>query len=336
MKLFHTPRGQGPFANGVEEIDSSFVEYVFSSLPYEHGFLVLSGQGKMHPGDMFNTLPEDAVIIFDECTNPIDDFSALDRDDFDIIERPCIILTSTFNSTKKHNFPKNVTVKFFPFWEVWTAQQSYQLSKIPKKYKISCLMGTEWNHRKLMYLALSKQSWFDSMVFSYGNREYYDDWKNTLSKNEQTEFNKLLRPCQYLVNDSSHEIDLTIQHPAYADSWINLIVETSVDSSAPILSEKTFKPIASGQLFVTFSAPGSIEYLRSQGYDVFDDIIDHNYDNEQDVRKRRDMIISELNQLVQLDLNSIGSDLESRFKTNRNILVKSIQRNTCLINKQVV
>ena len=323
MKLFHTPRELGP----VQEIDSSFVEHIFCGLELgEYGFLVLSGQGHLHSIDEFNNLPTNSVIIFDECTNPeLISQSARSRLDLDQIKRPYYILTSNFNF-------KN----YFPFWEIWTGQQAYSLSDKTKTHRVSCLMGTEWNHRKLMYLALSKQSWFDSMIFSYGNRQRYDDWDNQLTVQEKQEFEQLPNPQQWVQDDASHEIDLTVNHPAYQSAWVNLVVETSVNTQTPILSEKTFKPISVGQMFITFSAPGSIEYLRSRGYDVFDDIINHSYDDEIDVRKRCDMIVSELDRLVQLNLDSIGPTLEARFIKNRELLVKFGKENTCLIIKQVV
>jgi hypothetical protein len=71
------------------------------------------------------------------------------------------------------------------------------------------------------------------------------------------------------------------------------------------VSEKTWKPIAAEQIFLVFGNPGTIEYLRSQGVDVFDDLIDHRYDSVDDWQQRLHMIHQQLKQLIDRDLEDI-------------------------------
>ena len=51
------------------------------------------------------------------------------------------------------------------------------------------------------------------------------------------------------------------------------------------------------------SVPGTIEMLKSQGFDVFDDVVDHAYDNETDHKKRFGMIIDEVKRLKEIHPN---------------------------------
>jgi hypothetical protein len=54
------------------------------------------------------------------------------------------------------------------------------------------------------------------------------------------------------------------------------------------LTEKTFKPIALGMPFVIVGTKGSLEYLRSYGFQTFGDIWDESYDSaDDDVRIER-------------------------------------------------
>jgi len=73
-----------------------------------------------------------------------------------------------------------------------------------------------------------------------------------------------------------------------ADSLLYLVTETVYTGRRHHLTEKTFKPIATGMPFVIVGTRGSLEYLRSYGFRTFDGIWDESYDLEQDdVRIKR-------------------------------------------------
>lgn len=60
------------------------------------------------------------------------------------------------------------------------------------------------------------------------------------------------------------------------NACINIVTETSTRSFFP--TEKTLLPIAIGRLPIWISEPGLVSQVRSQGFDVFDDKINHSYD----------------------------------------------------------
>lgn len=66
------------------------------------------------------------------------------------------------------------------------------------------------------------------------------------------------------------------------DSYLDLIMETDGlgRSGHLLISEKTYRPIASGCIFLHIGCPGTLKYLRSQGIETFGDIFDESYDNE--------------------------------------------------------
>ena len=49
------------------------------------------------------------------------------------------------------------------------------------------------------------------------------------------------------------------------------------------------------------ASAGSIEYLRSLGFDVYDDVIDHSYDNETDYLTRTNMLLDSVKKFMQSD-----------------------------------
>jgi hypothetical protein len=74
--------------------------------------------------------------------------------------------------------------------------------------------------------------------------------------------------------------------PGIFNCLINLIAETSCQEpgndfwSSTFITEKTFKCFGWRQIPIWFASPGHVQAVRSLGFDVFDDIIDHSvYDS---------------------------------------------------------
>jgi hypothetical protein len=90
------------------------------------------------------------------------------------------------------------------------------------------------------------------------------------------------------------------------DSWFescfNVICETSSQSDPGIwtdifITEKTFKCFAMHQMPVWFAVPGLVNKVRTLGLDLFDDIVDHSYDQIQDEDLRRQAVIEQIAKL---------------------------------------
>lgn len=66
------------------------------------------------------------------------------------------------------------------------------------------------------------------------------------------------------------------------DSYLNMVTDTFYevhDLGATFLSEKVFNAMIHKQLFIMLSPPGTLAYLREQGYQTFHDVIDESYDS---------------------------------------------------------
>jgi hypothetical protein len=90
------------------------------------------------------------------------------------------------------------------------------------------------------------------------------------------------------------------------DSWFescfNVICETSSQTDPGIwtdifITEKTFKCFAMYQIPVWFAVPGLVNKVRALGLDLFDDIVDHSYDQIQDENLRRQAVIEQIARL---------------------------------------
>jgi hypothetical protein len=63
-------------------------------------------------------------------------------------------------------------------------------------------------------------------------------------------------------------------------SYLELVNETYFDSvSGLFITEKTFRTIALGHIFLICGQPGLLAHLKQEGFQTFDDLFDESYDN---------------------------------------------------------
>lgn len=84
----------------------------------------------------------------------------------------------------------------------------------------------------------------------------------------------------------------------YENTDIEVILETLFDDGRLHLTEKSLRPIACGQPFILAGTHGSLEYLRSYGFQTFGDIWDESYDSIEDPLKRLHTITDLMKQIT--------------------------------------
>lgn len=83
----------------------------------------------------------------------------------------------------------------------------------------------------------------------------------------------------------------------YDQTKYSLVVETGLDSTPMVHSEKALKPIAFKHPMIVWGPPGYLKWLRSWGFKTFGHCIDETYDDIQDDQQRLDKIIQEVARL---------------------------------------
>ena len=300
--------------NDVVGISNDFVESIFNEYLPKQSFII------NNPSDveyLYNSKIKFHYVFFNSCTNPVNVEKQIKNID---VKCNFYILTGLYKY-HTHRIPDD-RIKYFPFWAIWSSYQTINYNDSYRKYRVSCLNGTPWVHRKLMYLALSQKSYFNDMIFTFGNRAYFESFPSelALTVEENLNFSSLPNKVTFLDSDASWDVDVSINHPAFTDCYINLVTETNVYNDTPMLSEKTFKPILAGQLFILLASPGAVQFLRDIGIDTFDDIINHSYDDTTDIRSRIQQILDQVDRLDQSDLNTIYTDIKPRLRRNSEFL----------------
>jgi len=147
---------------------------------------------------------------------------------------------------------------FWYFESLWYTQlgyQNYQPNKTYTKLALMPMRVDRW-HRKETFARMS--SMLDDMIWSY------------------------VRHGKYLPNDiSSDQVHFQRHYdPSWYDSTCySLVTETVVDTPPAIfVTEKTFKPMAFYHPFMCVAQPGHLAYLKSQGFETFENMFDESYD----------------------------------------------------------
>ena len=102
-------------------------------------------------------------------------------------------------------------------------------------------------------------------------RQYFIDQLIHAESNEWSQFMKLanLMPIK----------NYTIDHDqTYVSSWLNVIVETYSSDNIVSLSEKIFRCLVTPAPWVAWAGRYCVARLRSLGFDVLDDVVNHDYD----------------------------------------------------------
>lgn len=105
----------------------------------------------------------------------------------------------------------------------------------------------------------------------------------------------------------------------YATSFISVVSETSMVSPLSNFSEKTFRAIMMGHPILMLGSQYSVRTLRRWGFDVYDDIINHDYDLEADHVHRARRAFAELERLNSIPLarcEQIRQDILQRRQRN--------------------
>jgi hypothetical protein len=107
------------------------------------------------------------------------------------------------------------------------------------------------------------------------------------------------------------------------DSRIQIVLETYISDTHIAFSEKIFRTLQLPRPWVLYCSPRSVEHLRSFGFDVLDDLVDHGYDAVITHYDRLQMLFDQALKFV--DRTYTGQDL-ARFdqaaEHNRQLLTK--------------
>lgn len=121
------------------------------------------------------------------------------------------------------------------------------------------------------------------------------------------------------VDDYSQCNHISIK--TFQESYVNIITESHYDILDIHITEKSFKPFYYFQMPLFFASYHHVKKLKEEyGLFLFDDLIDHSYDNEIDDSKRFHMVIDEIKRL-----SLMKDEIKTYYENNINLLIKNYE-----------
>ena len=172
----------------IKPLGENFIESLYLKFVPDNSLVIFNSTTPVGFIDWWNNVALPIVeqsnisyIIWDLASNPItiDHINTINNL-YHPVPHYCIV--GNFNLHKK-SLPENSL--FFPYWAFWSSLQPAQKCKLQRNYNISSLNGNTWSHRKYAYMQLSKRSYFNQMIFTFGIRKAEFDFLNSFQLTEQ-------------------------------------------------------------------------------------------------------------------------------------------------------
>jgi hypothetical protein len=244
------------------------------------------------------------LVLSDKCYTSFDQPWIVDmvKDYFDIcyiehdpiIDRKALFVTNVLASEKQYN--QNYKLIIDNLWE------------IPKEDNRGLVLTSKnwfWYNESLWYQHLDYHEHEPNLNIQKNGlllmnlKKPHRDWlfeKLDLQKILYSYVGKGIKICND-INQSSPEWQRYFNPIWYNSTAFSIVAETGVSNDQQVfITEKTFKPIAFQHPFIVFGQQGVLTYLKTQGFETFENVFDESYDDEYDVDKRLNNIVNQVNE----------------------------------------
>lgn len=248
-----------------------------------------------------------------------------------------VSLTSSFRYTQKIAHQAVHQSCYFPYWLFFSKlAQKDDVYAFPetRQYYASCLNRNMRIQRIQLLNELTQKPYFNDMCISfrktfgpnikldfnlaenlegrYTDGNQWDDFENNDTAESifwkvkkyfvQEGLDRFKSWYHVLPDVSAQSIDefyhcARVYEPGWGNSYLNIVTEPQMLDNG-FISEKLFKPIRAEQLLLVQGPPHTVAYLRSIGFDMFDNFINHaHYDSEPDWIKRSQLMLEVLDDI---------------------------------------
>tara|TARA_Y100000592_G_C5423600_1_gene294477 strand:+ start:118 stop:1098 length:981 start_codon:yes stop_codon:yes gene_type:complete len=184
----------------------------------------------------------------------------------------------------------------------------------PKPKDFLFLTGRGTANRDLLCRTLEENGCLENSLYTY-NRGNGDE-RHLPDEYEHPDFHDV----DWKKQNFYHTPALwKIVTPQFSDTKFSIVAETVERNNVYCLSEKIFKPIIAGHIFVVFAGAGYLTYLRSFGFKTFRDLFDEGYDDEVDTTLRIQKIVALCKKLEQKNHAELYEEARPILKHNREL-----------------
>lgn len=288
------------------------------------------------------------LVIFPQAHHPRNLHNADDciEDYLRALNKPYLILSSEDSRTGI----------YCPWWLI-TYPKEYPAVTLPgearaenhtRRFSVSCINNVPRLERLVNMTYFLHQGVSNQHLLTMGEFGYYAENADLLVQAILKNRPHMLEAAQSLISslplsngivpavqDFWGDLLAVSENPAYTDTYISVVTEHSfsgvVGKTPPFVSEKSIKPILSGQMFFTVAEPGTLDLLRKHGFDVYDDIMNHSvYEHLPCFYSRLDNMHSRLRQVLRYDWEEIFRlTATRRLRNYQQLQSGDIERDFC-------
>jgi hypothetical protein len=162
------------------------------------------------------------------------------------------------------------------YWHVYYYEPAYQSRSAT--YGYNCFMNRISEDRAQMFQELKRRALLSKGLVSFNNLR---PGNSTCTDQDLLDYGD---PYNNLTNSLEQSI---------IDSNISVVLETYISDDHITFSEKIFRAVQLPRPWLLYCSPQAVKYLRSYGFDVLDDYVDHAYDLQTTHSKRLMLIIDQ-------------------------------------------
>jgi len=212
-------------------------------------------------------------------------------------------------------------VAYYGYFAVWASRQLQSTAQSARRRRYMSLNRRPHYHRIMMMTILERQGliehgtismprdftepdigwakdqwdlrrlWDELKDLQMGFLDRYEPWFESLTK-------KLPLVADRTDFETNHALDFN--QDLYSEHPVNLITETLCFTTSAFASEKIWKPMAAGQIFLVLSGPFYLQGLRRLGFRTFAPYINEEYDTEREPIARANLVAKELKRLISI------------------------------------
>ena len=258
-----------------------------------------------------------------ELKNKLNEHGLLDR---------AIVLDNTDDETyfKRHGIRHLYIEGYIWFYLSTTERRNPRIKN--KTHKFLCMNNFSKEHRWGIISALHNHMLIDDVLWSYrdsgkkfpNNKFAHYDFQRPTYIDQPLE-------AEGNVGSQAQNFNQNLNlEGIYNRTDYTIVNETDFDEPhLTSCTEKSYLSLFYETFPIIVSVPGTVQVLKAQGFDVFDDVVDHAYDQELDHKKRFDMIINEIKRLK----NESPEVNENRHKFNRSHMTNTTYWHKHINNK---
>jgi len=194
-------------------------------------------------------------------------------------------------------------------------------SRHHRTYLVSALYGRNLNdYGAVSYLSLPETDELSTAI----QYDYMSDRHYELTN---VGFNRYSQLRTSIIEDSvdiyqAHNDNLTNFKqsllPKYNNSLVEIVSETSYNELSFNITEKTLHFVYGANMPIMISSPGTVDFLRNMGLDMFDNVLDHTYDSIEDPAERINVAL-DLNLDILSSMNLAELWKENKYRIDKNI-----------------